>query len=147
MQKIKSNKRTISLCSVCTAPICDWLLSGGGGRTPQPMKGQVVAEKDYYTKGKLDMVSYITVECPQFQGVKRGTMSFKNTDKNWAQQDIDLLIELYQEGISYPQIAKLMGRSYASVNYKLHVLRETGVIVGRGGITQKCLEDTSGKTK
>ena len=106
-----------SLCCDCDAPVCEWLLSNGGGRKPKPMKGQKVITYDSGSTRKEKL--YITVDCPFFID-GRAKMLEQSEPKltkriEWTQKETDTLISMRAEGATFQAIACELNRSIASV--------------------------------
>ncbi len=95
-----------SLCCNCAAPICNWLLSSGGGRKPQPMKGQKIIADSCGEHGRETI--YITVECPLFEDDKNGGSEpgkLKKKWKLWTKEEDDILLSMRAEGATFLKIS------------------------------------------
>ena len=106
-----------SLCCDCAAPVCEWLLSNGGGRNPKPMKGQKVITYDSGITRKEKL--YITVACPFFID-NRASMREQSKPKltkrtEWTQKETDTLATMRADGATYQDISRALGRSIASL--------------------------------
>lgn len=106
-----------SLCCNCAAPICNWLLSSGGGRKPQPMKGQKVTTYDSGITRKEKL--YITVACPFFTNNKTNLPEQSEPKlkkrKEWTQRETNTLVSMKAEGATFQDIALELDRSIGSV--------------------------------
>lgn len=58
----------------------------------------------------------------------------KRVKQEWPADDVDRIIQMARDGMTAPEIADEIGRSTASVNFKLAKLRRAGVLpwVGQG---------------
>ena len=106
-----------SLCCNCAAPICNWLLSSGGGRKPQPMKGQKIIADSCGEHGRETI--YITVECPFFTNNKTNLPEQSEPKlkkrKEWTQRETNTLVSMKAEGATFQDIALELDRSIGSV--------------------------------
>lgn len=114
-----------SLCCDCAAPVCEWLLSNGGGRKPKPMKGQKVITYDSGITRKEKL--YITVVCPFFIDNRAKMLEQSEPKlikrKEWTQKETDTLVSMRAEGATYQDIARELDRSIASVSNRFKRLQ------------------------
>ena len=64
------------------------------------------------------------------QKVKVVVQQGRNVSRgNWTKDDEETLIEMYNDGVKYTEIAKTLGRSYNSISARAAILKERGAIV------------------